>query len=58
MATIILQVLIEVDDVHDSIGDDLKEAVRSLIVDSGELSGAFFAEHGVKDVTVVFEDVV
>lgn len=58
MPQVVLQVLIEVDDAHAAIGDDLQEAVRTMLVDSGELSGAFFAEHDIKDINVVFEDVV
>lgn len=55
MAQVILQVLLEVEDAHEAIGDDLQSAVYELLTESlPELC----SEYGVQNVSVVFEDVV
>lgn len=58
MATVVLQVLIDVDEVNEDSGSVMQAAVKELLTESGELSGAFFQEHGITDVNVVFEDVI
>lgn len=55
MAFVVLQVMLEVQDPHDSIGDDLQSALTELIDEKlPELSLA----HGVDAFNIVFEDVV
>lgn len=58
MAQVVLQVLVEVDDVHEGLGEEIQSAVLGMLTDTGEISGEFFYTHGVKDVSVVFEDIV
>lgn len=58
MAQVVLQVLVEVNDVHEGLGEELQAAVLGMLTDTGEISGEFFHVHGIKDVTVVFEDIV
>lgn len=58
MAQVILKVVIEHDDPHDGLGEDLQHAVETMLNDSGELSGELYLNYGIKGISVVFEDVV
>jgi hypothetical protein len=58
MSQVIIQVIVDVPDLQEGDAERIAEGVGNLINDSGELSGEFYQEFGVTEVTTVFEDVV